>query len=92
MPRPRNNVAHVTSAVDELLKAVTALVNTLQTTVSTGRQVGRAAREVKVAATDTGKKIGSAVKAAWARLTPAERKARIAKMHAWRKKGRRATA
>jgi hypothetical protein len=33
-----------------------------------------------------GTKIASAVKAAWARLTPAERKARIEKMHAWRKR------
>jgi hypothetical protein len=63
------------------------LVDSLAATVQDGRQVAGAAKQVKRSATTTGKRIGSAVKAAWARMTPAQRKARIAKMHAWRKKG-----
>jgi hypothetical protein len=79
---PRDNAAHVTVAIDDLLKAVTGLVENIRTAVGDGRQVGRAARQVKTAARGTCKKIGSAVKQAWTRSTPAQRKARIAKMHA----------
>ena len=90
MPRTSKKASPIASAVEELLRAVTGLVGSVETTVRSGRQVGRAARDVKDAASDTGKKIGVKVKAAWARLTPAQRKARIAKMHAWRKKKGRA--
>jgi hypothetical protein len=86
MARPKDHGKHLTAAVGELLGSVTTLLVTVGEAVRGSAEVATAARGVKRAGTETGKKIGAKVKAAWARLTPSQRKARIARMHAWRKK------
>ena len=92
MARPRNHVKHIAASVETLLTAVTGLIDGLRTTVASGREVGTAVRGVKTAAKGTGKKIGAKVKAAWARYTPAQRAARIAKMKAGHAKRKRKMA
>jgi hypothetical protein len=86
MARRKDHGKHLTSAVGDLLGSVTNLLVKVGEAVRGSAEVATAAGRVKRAGTATGKKIGSKVKAAWARMTPAQRKARIAKMHAWRKK------
>lgn len=86
MARPRDHQKHISNAVEELLRSVTGLLGAVGAAVATSREVRAAARDVGRTATVTGKKIGAKVKAAWARLTPKQRRARIRKMHAWRKK------
>jgi hypothetical protein len=86
MARRKDHGKHLTSAIGELLGSVTNLLVKVGEAVRDSAQVATAARRVKRVGTATGKKIGSKVKAAWARLTPTQRKERIAKMHAWRKK------
>src|SRR5262245_11780371 len=86
MARPKDHGKHLTAAVGELLGSVTNLLVQVSDAVRGSAEVASAARRVKRAGTETGKKIGAKVKAAWARLTPAQRKARVEKMHAWRKK------
>jgi hypothetical protein len=85
MARPRDNKAHVSKAVEDLLRSVGRLVDSVGAAVKSDAAVRGAAAEVKKNATETGRKIGAKVKAAWARLTKDERAARIEKMHAWRK-------
>jgi hypothetical protein len=86
MARRKDHGRHLTSAVGELLGSVTNLLVKVGEAVRDSAEVHAAAGRVQRAGTETGRKIGSKVRAAWARLTPAQRKARIAKMHAWRKK------
>ena len=86
MARPKDHTKHVSVAVEDLLGAVARLATSVQDAVAKSREVRVAATGVKVSATETGKKIGSAVKAAWARMSPKARAARVRKMHAWRRK------
>ncbi len=78
-------------SVNELLKAVAALVRSARGAVSTSpevraatRDVGRAGKAVGEAATAKAAKLRAAVKASWARYTPKGRAARIRKMLAGR--------
>lgn len=87
MARPRNDQKHLKSAVEDLLRSIAGLMSAVGGAVAGSREVRGAAAKVKRSASVTGKKIGAKVKAAWAKLTPEQRKARVAKMHAWRKKG-----
>jgi hypothetical protein len=83
--RPKNHEKHIGEAVGGLLDAVKTLIDSVGGAVARG---GQTVATVKQGAKDVsakGKKIGAAVKAAWASLTPKERAARIRKMHAWRK-------
>jgi hypothetical protein len=56
MPRPRNAAAHVSQAVDQLIRAVTGLVESVTRTARDARQVGAAAKQVKLSATSTGRR------------------------------------
>ena len=86
MARPRNHQKHLSLAVEDLLRSIAGLVDAASTAIASSRDVKRAATGVKKSASATGKKISSAVKAAWAKLSPEDRAARIRKMHAWRKR------
>ena len=86
MARPRDHAKHVHLAVDDLLRSVTRLVESIGSAVTKDPAVKRAARDVTKSASATSRKIGSKIKASWAKLTSEERKARVEKMHAWRKK------
>ncbi len=91
MARPRNHEQHPHTAVENQLRSIAGLLSAVGGAVAGSSEVRAAAAGVKRSASVTGRKISSKVRAAWAKLTPAERKARIAKVHAWRKTGRGAT-
>jgi hypothetical protein len=91
MARPKNHAASVTSAVEDLLEAVTGLVHSVRESIDGGRRVGAAAGNVKRAATEKGKKLRSSLKSYWANLKGKAREERIRKMLAGRGIKRRKT-
>jgi hypothetical protein len=98
MARPKNHQQHVTNAVSDLLHSVTRLLGSVGEAVQSAGQVlrhgksadGRSSRQGRPAKSrGPGKgnpKLKSKLKAHWAAMTPKERAARVAKMHAWRNK------
>ena len=98
MARPRNDAAHVTAALDGLVRALTGVVEAITRVVlMRGRSRkggGRKRRGVEVGSAERkrpgpgkgNKRHAASVAFTWAKYTPAERAARVAKMHAWRKK------
>ena len=89
--RASTAASSVSASVNDLLGAVTGLLDSVRSAVvssgpvvEAGARVAKPARLTAKAAGDTGKKIGAKVKAAWARYTPKERAARIRKMLAAR--------
>ena len=99
MARPRNHGKHVSAAVDSLVKSIESLLGSLQTAVAAGAARTGAAGRALVADVRGGAhvrtpgqrgpgknnpKLKAAIKASWARMTPAEKKARIKKMLAGR--------
>jgi hypothetical protein len=100
MARPRNHAAHVTAAVEGLVNALMTLVEEIARAVPAGVGVHGGGRRAKTArGIEIGnagpkrrgpgkgnRKLAKAIASSWAKYTPAERAARVAKMHAWRKK------
>ena len=92
MARPRNNAKHLHRAVEELIGSVTNLVGAMQAALPQGGSAakGSAAKASGAyipAPRGPGKnnpKLKAAIKASWARMTPAERKARVRRMLAGR--------
>lgn len=83
MPRRRNHAAPITAAVQDLLRSITRLVEEAAKSIVIGES--RAAKGARAAAvSSTSVRIRRAVKATWAKYTPAERAARICKMLAGR--------
>ena len=89
MPRPANHAKHVALAVGGLLAAVTGLVVAVKAASSRGGVLparvvsGKPVRKKNP-------KHAAALKAAWARLTPAQLEARRAAMRAGHRKAKRA--
>ncbi len=67
------------------VRSLSRLGGAVVSAVAKSPKVKIAAVGVKKSAAATGKKIAAKVKAALARMTPEQREARMAKMHAWRK-------
>ena len=84
MARPKDHARTVTVAVEDLLRAVTGLVEGVRGAVSSGSKVGKAAGEVKKAASAKSKKLKSSLKSYWSRLKGKARQERIRKMLAGR--------
>ncbi len=91
MARTKPAASTVTVSVNELVRAIAALVRSAESAVSSSAEVraatcevGRAGKAVGEAATAKAAKLRAAVKASWARYTPKERAARIRKMLAGR--------
>lgn len=87
MPRPRNHAKHITSSINDLLKAVTALVGSVHGGVtssaavrSSAAEVGESAGRVKAAASAKSVKLRRALRAYWKRMKGKARQQRIAKM------------
>lgn len=87
MARPRNHAKHIASAVEGLVHSITSLLSSLTSAVA-GRPESKTAPASRTPGQrGPGKgnpKLKAAIKAAWARMTPAERKARVARMLAGR--------
>ena len=86
MARPRNNVKHIMLAVESLVASVTSLIRSLQSAVPAP---GRSSAFVPPRKGQRGPgknnpKLKAAIKASWARMTKAERKARVRRMLAGR--------
>jgi hypothetical protein len=91
MPRTSPAASSVTVSVRELLGAVTNLLTSVSTAVASSGpvfdaagRVGRSVRTTAKAAGAKGANLKKALKAHWAKLTPAQHKARIGKMLAGR--------
>jgi hypothetical protein len=87
MARPRNNAKHLNKAVEELLGAVTRLIGSIESALPRGGATAGAAVARVPGQRGPGKnnpKLKSAIKASWARMTPAERKERVRRMLAGR--------
>ena len=91
MSRPKKHETHISSAVKDLLVAVASLVKSVHGAVTTSpdvrgatSKVGKAAGVVGHAAAVKGAKLKKSLKGYWARLTPAQHRARVAKMQAGR--------
>jgi hypothetical protein len=87
MSRPTNHAAHLTAAVNELLKSVTALVTTVGNAVAKSAEVKAAAKGVGHAGKEAGKaasaksaKLRRSLKAYWSKMKGKAREERIAKM------------
>lgn len=85
MARPRNHVRHLTTAVQALVQSITSLVASLEAP-PTGRPAGAGAlrRKGQRGPGRDNPRLKAAIKASWARMTPAERRARVARMLAGR--------
>jgi len=89
MARPRDNAKHLHHAVEGLVASVTRLLQTIEASLPRG---GGAAAAPASAGPRKGQrgpgknnpKLKAAIKASWARMTKAERKARIRRMLAGR--------
>jgi hypothetical protein len=88
-PRSRADTKQLSLAISDLLASARGLLAATESALAEGRRLQASAVAVGSAAKSAGKKIAAKVKASWARLSPAQRKARVAKMHAWRKKRKR---
>ena len=88
MARPRNHAKHLSAAVEGLVNSISNLVSSLATAVASKGSAEPAGGGVKVKGQrGPGKnnpKLKAAIKASWARMTAAERKARIRRMLAGR--------
>ncbi len=88
MARPRNNAKHLHLAVEELVGSITKLVGAMEAALPQGGAATSAvARGPGSGQRGPGKnnpKLKAAIKASWARMTRAERKARIRRMLAGR--------
>lgn len=87
MPRPRDHSKHIATAAEDLIRAVTGLLNTVQGAVAqsaavrdSARGVARAAGDVSAAAKAKSAKLRKSLKAYWALMKGKARKERIAKM------------
>jgi hypothetical protein len=87
---PRSTHASVTSTVNDLLSAVSRLTGAVAQAMNVPQvrearaSVRSSARSVAKVAGDKGAKLKKSLKAAWAKLTPAQHKARVKKMLAGR--------
>jgi len=89
MARPRNNAKHLHLAVEGLVTSITGLLEAVATALPKGGGAGMA---VTAGGRPKGQrgpgknnpKLKAAIKASWARMTPAERKARVRRMLAGR--------
>ncbi len=89
MARPRNNAKHLHLAVEGLVTAINHLLGSIEAALPQG---GGAGTSVAAGGKPKGQrgpgknnpKLKAAIKASWARMTPAERKARIRRMLAGR--------
>jgi hypothetical protein len=84
MPRPKDHAKTVTDAVQHLLAAVTGLVTSVQGTLESGREVGKAAADVGQTASAKSARLKSALKSYWSQLKGKAREERIRKMLAGR--------
>ncbi len=90
MARPRNHVQHITTAVESLVRSISSLIGSLEASLSSragsvaAAVKGRGGRPAQRGPGRNNPKLKAAIKASWARMTPAERKARVAKMLAGR--------
>lgn len=88
MARPRNNAKHLSAAVEGLVSSIASLMDSLASSVAAKGSSTSAGGAVRVKGQrGPGKnnpKLKAAIKASWARMTPAEKKARIRRMLAGR--------
>lgn len=87
MARPRNNAKHLNLVVEELVASVTQLLQTVEASVRSAAVQKGAAAAPRKGQRGPGKnnpKLKAAIKASWARMTPAERKTRVRRMLAGR--------
>jgi hypothetical protein len=96
MPRPPDHAAHVASAVEDLLRAVTVLIDDVRYAIVDSREVGTAAKGVGSAAKDVGAaakaksaRLRRALKAYWAKMKGKARAARVSVMHESRRAAKR---
>jgi hypothetical protein len=97
MARTRDHRKHLATAAEDLVRALSRFVDLAGDAMKSGggAGAGRSASSGANGVASTGKRRGPGkgnpalkrkLKAYWANLSAADRKARIAKMHAWRKK------
>jgi hypothetical protein len=87
MARPRDHQKHVTEAVATLLQSVTTLVQAVASTTGGGGNASGNNRAPKKRGPGKGNpKLKAKLKAYWASMTPAQRRARTEKMRAGRTK------
>lgn len=86
MARPRNNEKHIMLAVESLVASVTGLIRSLQAAVpAAGRSTAFIPpRKGQRGPGKNNPRLKAAITASWARMTKAERKARVRKMLAGR--------